>query len=688
MHPYRSLKVAAPWGAFALLATSSLAFAAEGEGGGLDLAGIDHSVVPGNDFFAYANGAWLKSTEIPPDRSDFGVDAVLVEKADKETAGLIRDAAAGRAPNGSDRRKIADFYSSFMDEAHINALGLAPLEPLLRSIAAIRDRTALAHYLGTTLRADVDILNATTIYTDNVFGLWVAQDLDDPSHYSAFLLQGGLGLPDREYYLDDSTSMREIRAKYRAHIAATFRLARRPIDEHAIDQIVALEHHIAEVHSTRAETTEVRKGDNHWARADFDRLAPGMNWDAYFAGAGLEHQAEFVVWQPHAASGISALVASEPLEVWKHYLVLRALDRYAPLLSTEFVNERFAFYGKALSGTPQLRARWKRAVSATNAALGDAVGKLYVERYFPPAAKRRAQAMVQSLLVAFAARIDRLDWMTPATKARAKEKLAALKVGVGYPDVWRDYGALRVVRGDAFGNARRAEAFRYAWNRARLSQPVDRAEWVMTPQTVNAVNLPALNALNFPAAILQPPYFDPDRPAAMDYGAIGAVIGHEISHSFDDQGALFDAEGRLHNWWTPDDFAHFEAAGARLVAQYSAYRPFPDLAVNGKQTLSENIADVAGLNVAFDAFEHSAERASAPVVAGLTPEQQFFLSFAQSWREKTREPALREQILSDGHAPSEYRADTVRNLDGWYPAFDVTSGQTLYLAPEARVRVW
>jgi predicted metalloendopeptidase len=296
--------------------------------------------------------------------------------------------------------------------------------------------------------------------------------------------------------------------------------------------------------------------------------------------------------------------------------------------------------------------------------------------------------MVRNLLAAFAARIDRLEWMAPATRAEAKEKLAALNVGVGYPEHSRDYSALRVVRGDALGNAQRAEAFRYAWNRARLGQPVDRSEWVMTPQTVNAVNLPALNALNFPAAILQPPYFDPKRPAAMDYGAIGAIIGHEISHSFDDQGALFDAAGKLRNWWTPEDFAHFEAAGARLVAQYSAYRPFPDLAVNGRQTLSENIADVAGLNVALDAFEASAERAAAPSVAGLTPEQQFFLSFAQSWREKTRPEALRERLLADGHAPAEYRADTVRNLDAWYPAFGVTAGETLYLPPDERVRVW
>jgi predicted metalloendopeptidase len=655
---------------------------------GIDLAGLDRAVLPGNDFFAYANGSWFRSTEIPPDRSDIGVDAMLIEQADERTAELIRGAGEAASPPGSERRKIADYFASFMDEKKIEALGIAPLEPTLRRIAAVRDRRALSRYLGTTLRADVDILNATSLETDNLFGLWVAQDLDNPGRYVPFLLQGGLGLPDREYYLEDSANMRTIRDGYRAHIAAVFRLAGRPLADAEILHILDLEHHIAEAHSTRAETSDVRRGDNHWTRADFDHLAPGMDWSAYFVGAGLPADQPFVVWQPHAVTGISALVASEPLAVWKAYLTLRALDHFAPYLPAAFVNERFAFYGKVLSGTPELRARWKRAVNATNAALGDAVGKLYVERFFPPAEKQRAEAMARNLLAAFAARIDRLDWMTPATRVQAKEKLASLKVGVGYPDTWRDYRALRVVRGDAFGNALRSEAFRYEWNRARLGKSVDRSEWVMTPQTVNAVNLPALNALNFPAAILQPPYFDPARPVAMDYGAIGAIIGHEISHSFDDQGALFDAQGRLRNWWTPEDFAHFEASGARLVAQYSAYHPFPDLAVNGKQTLSENIADVAGLNVALDAFERSAERAAAPVVAGFTPEQQFFVSFAQSWREKTREPALREQIVADGHAPSEYRADTVRNLDAWYPAFDVTPGETLYLAPDARVRIW
>jgi len=402
----------------------------------------------------------------------------------------------------------------------------------------------------------------------------------------------------------------------------------------------------------------------------------------------LEKQRDFVVWQPSALIGLSKLTASESLEVWKDYLRFHAVEDAAPYLSKKFVDENFAFYGRVLYGTPQLRPRWKRAVSAADFALGDAVGKLYVQKYFSPAEKARAETMVRNLLAAFSARIDKLDWMAPQTKAIAKEKLASLKIGVGYPDHWRSYAGMKVVRSDALGNFQRAELFEYQRNLAKLGHPVDRAEWVMNAQLVNAVNLPAMNAINFPAAVLQPPFFDPNQPLAMDYGAIGATIGHEISHSFDDQGALFDAHGRLNNWWQPDDFAHFRASGARLAAQFDGYKPFADLAVNGKQTLSENIADVAGLNAAYDAY-HLSSKGSEPIeAAGFNGDQLFFLSFGQSWREKLREPALRDEIITDGHAPAQYRAETVRNLDAWYPAFQVKPGQALFLAPEDRVRVW
>jgi predicted metalloendopeptidase len=674
--------------AIAATALATLALTGLAAPSGVDLAGIDRGIAPGDDFFAFANGAWLAHTEIPADRSSWGVDGMLDELTTRRVADLIAEAARSEAPPGSEARKIGDYYTSFMDEGSIEAKGLAPLQPSLRAIDAIRDVLDLSRVLGGQLRADVDPLNSTNFYTDNLFGLWVAQDLDEPSRYSPFLLQGGLGLPDRDYYLDPKPRMAEIRTRYEAHMAAMLRLAGSTGSEGKAALILGLERRIAEAHASRADSQDVRKGNNHWKREDFASRAPGLDWPAFFEAAGLATQEDFVVWQPGAVTGLSALVRSAPLATWKDYLTLRALERASPCLPRAFVEERFAFYGKVLAGTEALRERWKRAVEATDGALGEAVGKLYVARYFPPSEKERAREMARNEIAAFARRIDRLPWMAEATKAKARAKLRVLEVGVGYPDEWRDYGALEVVKGDALGNAERAARFEYRRNLEKLGRPVNRKEWVMNPQLVNAVNLPAMNALNFPAANLQPPLFDPSRPAAMDYGATGATIGHEIIHSFDDQGALFDENGRLDNWWTAEDFAHFEAAAARLVRQYDAYRPFPDLAVNGTLTLSENIADVAGLAVAYDAYRLSLQGREAPVVQGLTGDEQFFLSFAQSWREKSREPRLRRQLLTDPHAPAAYRARAVRNLDAWYDAFAVKSGQALFLPPPERVRVW
>ena len=655
------------------------------------LTGMDRSIAPGNDFFSYANGSWLKATRIPPDRSVFGPSAVLVELSSQRVAESIRDVAATAAP-GTEARKIGDYYTAFMDETGIEKRGLAPLQPELARIAAIGDRHALARVLGSTLRADVDALNNTQFHTDNLFGLWVAQDLDDPGKYAPVLLQGGLGMPDRDYYLNPSPHMAAIREKYGAHIANVLRLAQIADAEAKAHRVFELETRIAAAHWIRADSEQVRKADNHWKRADLGQRAPGLEWTDFLAAAGLQNQAEFILWQPSAITGISALVASEPVETWKDFLTFHAIERASAVLPKAFVAEQFAFYGAVLTGTPQQRPRWKRAVEATNTALGEAVGQLYVQRYFPASEKARAEAMVRNLLTVFASRIDQLRWMTAQTKVKAKAKLVTLKVSVGYPDRWRDYSGLKIAPDDAFGNAARAEEFEYRRNLAKLGSPVDRGEWVMTPQTVNAVNLPVMNAINIPAAFLQPPYFDARRPVVMDYGAIGAIIGHEISHSFDDQGALFDASGRLQDWWTRDDLAHFEASAAQLAAQFDAYRPFPDLSVNGSQTLSENLADVAGLAVAYDAYHLAVKNDASPtasaVASGPGSDRLFFLSFAQSWRQKIREPALRQRIVTDGHAPAEYRADTVRNLDPWYVAFDVQPGQALYLAPKDRVRMW
>jgi putative endopeptidase len=654
----------------------------------VDTAGMDRSVKPGDNFFAYANGHWLATTEIPADRSTYTTGGMVAELTDRRTVDLIQAAAKTEASAGSDSRKIGDYYASFMDSGAIDEAGLEPLKPTLDSIAAISNRKALAGFLGSTLRTDVDAFNATNFYTENLFGLWVAQDLDDPTQYSPFLLQGGLGMPDRGYYVDTSAAMAAIRPKYQQHVAALLGLAQVPEAEQKAAAIMQLETRIANAHATREQSGDIAKGNNRWNRADFGTKAPGLDWETYFAGAGLAKPARFVVWQPGAVAGIAALVGSEPLDTWKAYLTFHTIQSRVNVLPAALYNQSFSFFGPVLSGAQKPRDRWKRAVGATNEALGFAVGRLYTDRWFPPADKARAQEMVANLIAAFRERIDKLEWMAPSTKKEAKSKLAVLKVGVGYPDKWPDYAGLEVVAGDAYGNAERAALFNYRKNVAKLGRPVDRGEWVMTPQTVNAVNLPAMNAMNFPAAILQPPYFDPKRPAVMDYGAIGSVMGHEVSHSFDNQGALFDSKGRLHNWWTPADFEHFQASAARLVAQYDAYRPFPDLAVNGKLTLGENIADLAGLAAAYDAYRRSLGGKQSPVVQGFTGDQQFFISFAQAWRGKLREPALRNRILTDGHAPYEYRASTVRNLDQWYAAFGVKPGEKLYLSPTDRVRVW
>jgi putative endopeptidase len=655
---------------------------------GPDLAGMDLKVAPGDDFFAYGNGTWIKNTEIPADRSAYGLSQILADQTTERVSDILNNAAAHAAKSGSEAQQIGDYYASFMDEAAIEAKGAKPLSAALKRIDEIVSRGGLDSALGDTLRADVDVLNNTNLYTPHLFGLWVTQDLNDPKRYSAFILQGGLGLPDREYYLATSQSMAAIRPQYQAHIAAVLTLAGIDGATARAERIFELERRMAEVHWTREASEQVSTGNNHWSREDFEANAPDLDWRTFFAAANLAGQRDFVVWQPSAVIGLARLTATESLETWKDWLKFHAIEDAAPYLSKAFVDENFAFHGRVLYGIPEQQPRWKRAVAACNAMLGDAVGKLFTQKYFSPEEKKRAEAMVQNILAAFAVRIDKLDWMAPQTKVIAKEKLRTLKVGVGYPDHWRSYAGLKIVRGDAFGNWTRAEQYEYKRQLDKLGQPVDRGEWVMNAQLVNAVNLPALNALNFPAATLQPPYFDPNQPLAMDYGAVGAVIGHEISHSFDDQGALFDAQGRLRNWWQPNDFAHFRASGARLAAQFSAYKPFPDLALNGTQTLGENIADVAGLAAAYDAYRLATANAAPAGVAGFDADQLFFLSFVQSWREKIRDAALRDEIITDGHAPAQWRTYTVKNIDAWYAAFKVQPAQAMYLAPTDRVRVW
>jgi endothelin-converting enzyme/putative endopeptidase len=662
--------------------------AAKEETHGIAVANIDRTVKPGDDFYLYANGEWIKRTEIPPDRSGIGVFSKLDEVSNKRTAALIEEAAKANAASGSSTKKIADLYNSYMDEAGIEAKGLAPLKPHLDAIAQIKDKRELAYALGKSLRADVDALNNTNFHTANLFGLWVAPGFNDSDHYAAYLLQGGLQLPDRQYYLADSEHMQQIRSAYETHVSAMLKLAGFTDADARAKRIIQLEHSIAETHLSLADNEDIHKANNTWSQADFAAKAPGLDWPEYFRGAGLTQQANFIVWQPSAFAGESALVASTPLETWKDWLAYHEIEAGAGVLPKALADERFAFFGKTMTGAPQMRPRWQRGVAVVNLFLGDEVGKIYAQRYFPPEAKARAQAMVANLIAAFRKRIDALNWMDPATKAEAQAKLTTLYVGVGYPETWKDYSAYEVKADDIFGNIWRGRLFDYQNDLARLGKPVDRHEWSMTPQTVNAVNLPLQNALNFPAAILQPPFFDAQAPDAVNYGAIGSVIGHEISHTFDTEGSAFDSKGRVRNWWTDADLKHFEAATAKLAAQYDTYKPFPDISVNGKQTLAENIADVAGISAAYDGYHAALNGKTAPPQDGFNGDQQFFIAFAQNWGSKAREAAQRQQVATDPHAPAQYRADTVRNIDAWYGAFDVTPGEKLYLAPPDRVRIW
>jgi putative endopeptidase len=653
---------------------------------GITVANIDRSVKPGDDFYRFANGDWINRTEIPPDRAIIDVFTKLADMSNKRTNDLIEELAKSNAPTGSGERKVADLFNSYMNEAGIEAKGVAPLRVHLDEIAAIGDKKQLAYALGKTLRADVDALNNTNYHTPNIFGLWVAPGFQDSDHYTAYLMQGGLQLPDREYYLADSEHMKNVRAKYETHITAILKLAGFSDTEMRAKRIVDLEHSIAQSHRSLAENEDIHKADTMWKQADFSARAPGLDWAEYFRGAGLSHVNNFDVWQPDAFTKEAALVESSPVDTWKDWLAFHLVEAYSGVLPKAFNDERFSFVGKVLSGAQQQRPRWQRGVFVVDGLLGDVVGQIYVKRYFSPEAKAQAQAMVANLITAFHKRIDALDWMNASTKAEAQAKLSTLYVGIGYPETWHDYSNFDVKPDDAFGNIWRGNFSDYQRQIARLGKPVDKNEWSMTPQTVNAVNLPLQNALNFPAAILQPPFYDPQAPAAANYGAIGTVIGHEISHTFDTLGSTFDSKGRLRNWWTPEDLKHFEASTQRLADQYDTYKPFPDLAINGKQTLAENIADVAGISAAYDGYKASGK--PAPAVAGFTSDQQFFIAFGQNWGEKAREAALRQQVMTDPHSPGEYRADNVRNIDAWYSAFDVKPGEKLYLTPNERVRIW
>ncbi len=647
-------------------------------GFGFDVAGMNRALKPGDDFFGYANGGFIDRLEIPADKSGYGVSYMIDDAAREQTRAIIEAAAAGKIGTGATGQKVGDWFSSFMDADAIEAKGMAPVKPLLDAIAAIADRTALARAFGEAERSGVKVPLGISIQTDS----------KDTDMMGVRLEQSGLGLPERDYYLEmDNPKFAEARAAYLKYAAAMFRLAGIDRADERAAGILALETKIARAHWTPVESRDADKSYNPVARTALAGRFPGIDWDAYLGAEGVSGQAMFIASQPSATQGISALVAGEPLATWKDYLMLRTLAASAPYLPKAVVDANFAFVS-VLSGQTEQRPRWKRAVDSTSGALGEAVGKLYVEQHFPPASKVAIDAMVKNIIAAMDARLAALDWMDPATRAVAREKLTRFTPKIGYPDKWRDYAEIMVVKGDLLGNVRRAAQAGHDREVGKLGKPVDRSEWFMAPMIVNAYAYPEWVEIVFPAAILQAPFFDPKADAAVNYGAIGAIIGHEITHHFDDQGRKYDKTGRLADWWTARDVERFEARASDLVKQYGTYEALPGKRVNGELTLGENIADLAGVVIAFDAWKASLGGKPAAVIDGFTGEQRFFLGFAQAWRDKFREQVVLQILTGDPHTPSQFRPNTVRNLDAWYDAFDVKPGDKLYLAPKDRVRLW
>ena len=648
---------------------------------GFDSKGMDAGGTPGASFYQFANGGWLKTTKIPEDKSNYGMFGVLDDRSQERTKLIIQ---TSKGAPGSEAQKISDLYKSFMDEAAIEKAGLAPIQAELDRVNAIKDVNGLVAEFAADSR----------IFRNNPFGTAVSQDEREPEKYLANIGQGGLGLPDRDMYAAKAAQFAPLRDGYKKYIETMFTLMGLPDAGKRALAVYALEEKIAATHWTRVQQRDPQKTYNKMTIAQLQKKAPGLDWTLWLKGVGLEGQAAVNVNQPSAVTGTAKLVASEPLAVWKDYVLLRAVDDVSPYLSKKFVDAHFAMYGKVLSGTPMIEDRWKRGVDQVTGSMGEAVGNLYVQKYFTPETKAAADKLVQNLLVSMGQRLDALTWMSAPTKAKAKEKLATYNPKIGYPKKWRDYSALTVKAGDPVGNAERAAAFEYNRLLAKLGQPVDRDEWGMTPMTVNAYYNPVLNEIVFPAAILQPPFFDAKADDAVNYGGIGAVIGHEISHGFDDQGAQYDAKGALKNWWSKGDTAKFKKATAMLVAQYSAYCPVAAKdgkaaqCVKGELTLGENIADLAGLTVAYNAYQIALGGKPAPVIDGMSGDQRFFLGWAQVWRRLYRDQELANRLVTDPHSPSEYRTSVVRNLDAWYTAFGVKEGDALFLPPGKRVKIW
>ena len=639
---------------------------------GFDETGMDKSVQPGNSFYKFANGTWEARTSIPADKSNYGMFVALDDLSRERTKTLIEEAA--KDPNS----RIGAVYGSFMDEAAVEAKGLAPFEPWLNTVRGIKSKAELP---GIFARAAMNGIGTP-------FGGFVNQDDKAPDQYILNFFQSGLGMPDRDYYLKPDAKMAQNRAAYLAHITKMLTLAGEQNAAARAKAIVAFETEIAKVSWTRIDSRDATKTYNKMTLAQLASRAPGFDFPSLFKATGAQGVDSIVVAQPTAIAGIAKLISKAPLAVIKDQLLIRSLDGYSDYLPKAFDQENFSFYGTILNGTPEQEARWKRAVNFTTGVLQDDVSKLYVERFFPPETKAAADELVKNVIAAMGRRIDKLEWMALETKVKAHEKLASFTPKIGYPSQWRDMSGLAIDRGDLLGNVMRSNQFDYAYNVNKLGKPIYRWEWGMTPMTINAYANFGMVEIVFPAAILQPPFFDPNADPAVNYGGIGSVIGHELSHHFDDQGAKYDKTGRLSDWWTPADVAAFSSRLDQLGKQYDAYEPLPGLHVQGKLTMGENVADLAGVTVAYDAYKHSLGGQEAPLIDGMTGDQRFYLGWAQVWRRKYREENLRQRLLTDPHSPSEQRVAVVRNFDDWYRAFNIQPGQTLYLAPEARVRIW
>ncbi len=643
---------------------------------GFDMAGRDLATKPGDDFFRYANGTYIDQMVIPADRSSYGVSGKLRELSDARSRAIIETASRTPGAKG-EAQQIGGLYNSFMDEARLDALGAKPLKADLAAVKAAKTHDALAALMGGTQGK----------FGAGVFGVGIGPEAANPTKYAVYVGQAGLGLPDRDYYLTEQFAAKK--TAYRDYVAELLTLAGWSNPRASADTIVAFETKVAEASWTKVQQRDPVASVNPMTVAELTKLAPDFNWRGYFTAAGLGAEQNIIVGEKSAFPKIAAIYKATPIETLQAWEAFHIADQASPYLSKAFADANFNFRSKTLSGQPEQRARWKRGVGLTGSTLGEAVGKLYVEAYFPAESKAQMEELVGNLIVAMKARIQNLTWMSPETKAKALAKAASFTVKVGYPDQWRDYSKLTIKGDDLYGNIERSGAFEWNYQVARLHKPVDRKEWGMFPQTVNAYYNPQLNEIVFPAAILQPPFFDPEADPAVNYGAIGAVIGHEISHGFDDQGSQFAADGSLTNWWQPIDREKFVAQTKTLGTLYSSFEPLPGAKVNGDLTMGENIGDLGGLLIAYDAYHASLGGKQAPVIDGLTGDQRFFLAFGQAWRSKLRDDALRQQIASDPHSPAYYRViGTVRNVDAWYAAFNVQPGDKMYVAPENRVRIW